>query len=518
VIRDSVPTVATVLVVDDSPTKRYVISSWLRRAGYRITEAATGAEALRMVLEPPVDLVVLDVRLPDADGFEVCEQIKADPRTSALPVIHVSAHAVNVSDVTQGLNRGADAYLAEPIDPDELLATVRAVLRYYRARQRAERMARRLTCLVETTTEINAAPTFPALIQAASVGATKIFQAGASVAAAPPEGDPIACEVREPGIEPMIRPARAERFAEDPLNGGVGTQIWRDRAHWTDSDVWRVVSRTKDGRTPVHVAVEADGFTEDDAPLLNQLGQAIALAVEAMRSYDEERRIALTLQRSLLPRGLPTVVGYDIAVRYSPAMEQAEIGGDFYEALTFDGQLVAAIGDVAGHSLHAATVMAELRHALRAFIAEGHGPGMILDRLNNLLMRFLPEEIATMCVLRLDPGTGRVTLANAGHPAPLLVRDGEVSTVEDRVSLLGVPVSHADECEFTIAPGETLVFVTDGLIERRGHSYDEGAVTLCEAVRSVEDDLESFCDRLLNDLDGLRRDDDVALLVLRRKA
>ncbi len=508
----------TILVVDDSPTKRYVICSWLRRAGYEIAEAATGADALRMVREPSIDLVVLDVRLPDADGFEVCERIKGDPLTSALPVIHVSAHAVNVADLAQGLNRGADAYLAEPIDPDELVATVQAVLRYYRARRRAERMAARLARLVEATTSINTATSLATLLEAAATGAARIFDNAAAVGAAPPDLPPIAAEAAGPQHAPVMRVAEPDRFDTDPLDGAIGVELWREGpAEWSGGDdIWRVVARTKTGRAPVHVAVRAEGFQDDDAPLLRQLGQAVALAVEGMRSYDEERRIALTLQRSLLPSQLPVIPHTDLAVRYLPASEHAEVGGDFYEAIEFDGQLVAAIGDVAGHSLHAATVMAEVRHALRAFIAEGHGPGSILERLNNLLMRFLPDEIATMCLLRLDPSTGTVTLANAGHPPPLLVRDGAVHVIEERVALLGVPVPHDGETTFTLEVGDTLVFVTDGLIERRGHSFDEGMAALDKAVATVEPSLEDFCDRLLSELDGHSRDDDVALLVLRR--
>jgi CheY-like chemotaxis protein len=508
----------TVLVVDDSPTKRYVISSWLRRAGYQIVEAASGADALRMVRDPDVDLVVLDVRLPDADGFEVCEQIKSDPLTSVLPVIHVSAHAVNVSDVTQGLNRGADAYLAEPIDPDELVATVQAVLRYYRARRRAERMARRLAELVETTTRINGATSLPRLLEAAAAGAARIFDTAAAVGATPPDLPPIAAEASSPDTPPTMRVADPDRFAIDPLAGAIGVELWREGpAPWSgDADIQRVVARTKAGRAPVHLAVRADTFQDDDKPLLRQLGQAGALAVEGMRSYDEERRIALTLQRSLLPSQLPTIPGTTLAVRYLPASEQAEVGGDFYEALEYDGHLVAAIGDVGGHSLHAATVMAEVRHALRAFIAEGHGPSSILERLNNLMMLFLPDEIATMCLLRLDPATGRVEMANAGHPSPLRVRDGVVRPVDERVALLGVPVPHAGETTFTLEPGDTLVLVTDGLIERRGHSFDEGMAELCTAAATVGTELEPFCDQLLSELDGRSRDDDVALLVLRR--
>ena len=98
------------------------------------------------------------MRLPDLSGFEVCERIKADH--PAMPVIHVSAHAVDVVDRAQGLTRGADAYLAEPIEPEELVATAKAVLRYYQARQRAELLAERLAALADTTVAMHSAPNF----------------------------------------------------------------------------------------------------------------------------------------------------------------------------------------------------------------------------------------------------------------------------------------------------------------------------------------------------------------------
>jgi CheY-like chemotaxis protein len=115
---------ATILVVDDSATKRYLLVSWLTRAGFAVLEAETGGAALQLLGDTEgIDLVVLDVKLPDMSGFDVCERIKTDPQYGTLPVIHVSAHAVDVVDRAQGLNRGADAYLVEPIEPDELLGT-----------------------------------------------------------------------------------------------------------------------------------------------------------------------------------------------------------------------------------------------------------------------------------------------------------------------------------------------------------------------------------------------------------
>ncbi|GAA2600158.1 hypothetical protein GCM10010399_33650 [Dactylosporangium fulvum] len=506
---------ADILVVDDSPSKRYVITSWLRRDGHRVTEAATGAEALELLARHPAEL---DVRLPDIDGFEVAERIKADPRTSAVPVIHVSATAVHVVDRTQGLSRGADAYLAEPIDPDELLATVQAMLRYYRARRRAERLAGRLTRLVETTAAINAATTLAGLLHVGASGAASVFEGPATVAAASDATGALAVQVDGVGGLPAIRPAHPVQFAEDPLEGLVGTVLFhQDGGPWWDAPVWRVVARAKAGREPLHIAVPAAGFDEDDSDLLRQLGQAMALAVEALRSYDEERRTALALQQNMLPASLPAFDGYEIAVRYQPASEHASVGGDFYEVVAVEGYLVAAIGDVAGHSLRAATIMAEVRHALRAYLVEGHAPGRTMERLNRMMLRFLPEEIATMCLLRIDPATGETRLANAGHPPPVRVLDGRVAVEEGRVALLGVALPHEAEVAFTLAPGEALVLVTDGLIEARGHTFNEGLERLCAAAAGVgAGDLEEFCDGLLATLSADSRDDDVALLVIRR--
>jgi DNA-binding response OmpR family regulator len=119
-----------VLVVDDSDPKRYVATRWLRRAGFAVVEARTGHEALQ--LAPRCDLVVLDVRLPDVSGFEVCRRLRIDPATAQVPVLHLSAHATTAHERASGLDGGADGYLTQPVDEEELIATVRALLRIRR--------------------------------------------------------------------------------------------------------------------------------------------------------------------------------------------------------------------------------------------------------------------------------------------------------------------------------------------------------------------------------------------------
>jgi serine phosphatase RsbU (regulator of sigma subunit) len=177
---------------------------------------------------------------------------------------------------------------------------------------------------------------------------------------------------------------------------------------------------------------------------------------------------------------------------------------------------VVAIGDVVGHSLHAATVMAELRHALRAYVSEGHRPAAVLAELNQLMLKLLPDEIATVCLLLVDPVTGRVCAASAGHLPPLLVVDGKAAPVQLTGALLGVEIDRPGDVMFDLPPGGVLVLLTDGLVERSDRSFEVGLAQVVDAAAHIEPDLELFCDRLLVELDAARSEDDIALVVLRR--
>jgi CheY-like chemotaxis protein len=496
---------ATVLVVDDSATKRYLLVSWLTRAGFTVRQAETGGEALRVLPGSGVDLVVLDVKLPDMNGFDVCEKIKTDPAYGGPPVIHVSAHAVDVGDRAHGLNRGADAYLVEPIEPDELIATCQAVLRYYSARRRAEFLAARLVRLAEATLAINLASTLPELLEAAAAGAYDIFGGPVVVLAETADGDSLAAV----GSPPVLRRwSLAERNA---AFGSLGGTDWP-----AGERVAVAATRLRIDRPSVYVAVRSSSQTPG-FPVLRQLSQAVAAAVEAQRSYDEEHRIAITLQRSLLQSRLPSVPGVDTAVRYMPAGSQTEVGGDFYEVAMLDGRLLVAIGDVAGHSLHAATVMAEVRHAVRAYAVEGHPPGTVLALVNRFMRRVLPADSATVCLCTLDPLTGEVRMAGAGHLPPLLHTAEGVSFLQPGGVLLGIDAPRPADLQFVLPPGGTLVLYTDGLVERRDEDIDVGLAALRRVAAEVDPDLEDFCDRLLLRLGAAgQADDDVAVVAVRR--
>ncbi|MDT7800374.1 MAG: hypothetical protein QOI78_3807 [Actinomycetota bacterium] len=506
---------AGILVVDDQEASRYLTSSWLRRNGYRVTEARTGREALTAVAEEELDLVLLDVNLPDMSGFEVCERVKGDPRTAAMPVIHISATAIEVEDRTTGLDRGADGYLVEPVDPGELVATVEAALRYYRARTHAERLALRLGRLTRATLAMNSARTFDDVLVAAAAGAATIFEGPASAVSASHRDLVRSATTGGPDEPPVVRadtPRTLEQVTKTAGDGAPASSVFPA----PDGLSTVTLAYPNPSRLPVAITVASRAIrSEDDRNLLLQLGQATALACEAMRSFSEEHQLALTLQQSLLPRELPARPELEMAARYAPASDNAEIGGDFYEVSDLGGRLLIAVGDVVGHSIEAATVMGEVRHALRAYAVEGHGPVEILHRLDAVLRRYHPRSLTTLCLVAIDPASGAVEIANAGHIPPLLADATGARYVEIAGPLLGIGLPRPPATALTVEPGTLVLLVTDGLIERRGIVIDDGMESLRTAV--VHDaDLETLCDELLERF-GEAAEDDIALLAFRRR-
>jgi signal transduction histidine kinase len=143
---------ASILYVDDDDANRLAFSMVLQSAGFQTREAATGGDALRLAAEGP-DLIILDVNLPDIDGFEVCRRIKAHPATSSIPVLHMSAVYVRSEDKTHGLEGGADGYLTKPVEPSEVVATVHALLRIHRAEEAAKAAARHWQATFDAITD-----------------------------------------------------------------------------------------------------------------------------------------------------------------------------------------------------------------------------------------------------------------------------------------------------------------------------------------------------------------------------
>jgi serine phosphatase RsbU (regulator of sigma subunit) len=208
---------------------------------------------------------------------------------------------------------------------------------------------------------------------------------------------------------------------------------------------------------------------------------------EIARALAEQREINGRLQQVIMPAGDPVidVNGMRVAVRCLGADHALHVGGDWYLTMPLpDGDLLLAVGDAVGHGLNAATAMVQLRHAMTAFAAEGHSPRGILAALNALLCQQDAETIATAVVARYRPRTGELTWARAGHP-PILLADtrGVQPLGQPAGVVLGVfPQAEYRHAHKRLRSGDLVLMYTDGFVERRGGTIDDGVSAISERV------------------------------------
>lgn len=260
-------------------------------------------------------------------------------------------------------------------------------------------------------------------------------------------------------------------------------------------------------------------FTGDDESILEQLAHMASVAIENARLYQHERGIALELQSNLLPEELPEIPGVVARYRYD-AGGAGEVGGDWFEVIPLSGGRVGvAIGDVVGRGLPAAKMMAHLRPAMRAYALGGEPPALVAEHMAHFVRTLDRDQMSTCVYAVLDPLTGELRCANAGHPPPLVLRaDGPADFLAGKPGLpLGVGADYEyPEVRATLAPGSTLLLYTDGLVEKRGEPLDAGLERLREVAASAAvEPLDDLCKRVLDGLVQEAPGDDVALLAVR---
>ncbi|NDZ72245.1 SpoIIE family protein phosphatase [Streptomyces sp. SID10362] len=275
-------------------------------------------------------------------------------------------------------------------------------------------------------------------------------------------------------------------------------------------------------------SVKPEPFDEDELALGEELVARAAVSIDNARRYTREHSMAVTLQRSLLPRRLPDQNALDVAYRYLPA--QAGVGGDWFDVLPLSGSRVAlVVGDVVGHGLHAAATMGRLRTAVHNFTALDLPPDELLGLLDELVGRIDQDEAAddstapvtgATCLYAIyDPVAGSCVMARAGHPPPALIRpDGTVEFPEvpagPPLGLGGLPF---ETTELRLAEGSRLVLYTDGLVEDRMHDIDVGLEQLRRALETAGETPEETCRTVLDARLPDRPGDDIALLVARTR-
>jgi serine phosphatase RsbU (regulator of sigma subunit) len=251
---------------------------------------------------------------------------------------------------------------------------------------------------------------------------------------------------------------------------------------------------------------------------------AEGLAKDNERLYRQQRTIAGTLQHALLPQ-MPVIAGVEIGARYSAGVADLEVGGDWYDVITTDqGRVVFFVGDVSGRGLHAATTMASLRYAVRAYTAQGDDIQTVLIKLGLLLDFESDRQFATVLAGEIDLAAHRVTVASAGHFMPLLLSGGSGLSGGNATYVVG-PVAppigvsqltNVPTVTFDVPRGATLLAFTDGLIERRDDaSIDTGLDRLRRAAIAHRGGLEDLMDALMSELVGDNASDDTVLLGVR---
>ena len=260
-------------------------------------------------------------------------------------------------------------------------------------------------------------------------------------------------------------------------------------------------------------------FGPSDVIFGEDLARRAAVAIDNAELHSQVRDVALRLQRAVLPEVLPAVPGWETAVRYLPA-GRTGAGGDFYDVVALtDGRLAFFVGDVMGRGVEAASVMAQMRSALRTLVAIDPDPAAVMHGLDLVFEQLHFEQLVTVVYGLADPGEGEVRVINAGHPCPVLIApvDSPDEVTAARTLILGVGGGERSVVSRRFAVGDTLLLFTDGLVERRGEDLGQGVARLIAQADVLRGpDLCAQLESLVESVRDPASDDDIAALAIRR--
>jgi serine phosphatase RsbU (regulator of sigma subunit)/type II secretory pathway pseudopilin PulG len=327
-------------------------------------------------------------------------------------------------------------------------------------------------------------------------------------------------------VDPASLPLTGTTFQTSvPFGDKVLTLVTRPRRH---------LGSALNQRMPGYVLVAgllltgAAAFVSRQALTARNRAEADTRTITALYEkvdalYGEQRDLAIGLQRALLPRVIPDIPSLQVAAEYAAGVKGIDIGGDWYSVIGIGKDDFAfVVGDVSGHGVDAVAEMARARFTLRAYLVDGNPPEVALEKCSSQFDIATDGHLVTVIAGIGNMRTGTITMANAGHPRPLLLNEDRTTEfVETALGPpLGVGATTYQATTFTLPWNSTLVCYTDGLIERRGEDIDVGLDRLAGAVETFEPPASESLEVLVSGLLGAMRDeetaDDIAILALRR--
>lgn len=486
-----------ILIVDDEPRNLRILEGILAPLAYDLRMANDGNDALAQVEVDPPDLILLDVMMPGLTGFEVCRRLKENVLTQFIPIVMVTALGEREMRV-MGLEAGADDFICKPLDPYELRARVRSLLRIKALHdelqqkleelQRLDRMRKTLTemifydlknpnaCMIghlhqigtylQRALEIRAvvillrSPRDLAFWATAQVGVSDEVLGVAKIA-----GDSPVCDLMERyGAIDSTRPEIPDEDRET---------LERIRATLL---------------VPVRLGEELHGviclgkklsesiYSHEDHAFLNAVADQVAISLHHIRLQEHEREVetAGEIQQRLLPKIMPQISGFELVGAWLPARV---IGGDYYDAFTLSEKRIGlCIGDVSGKGVPAALLMANVQAIVKAIITDSVPPRVLCEQVNRVIYRNISSDKFVSFFYGLLNLVDRTLIyTNAGHNFPLLVRqDGSHQWLEGGGTVLGVFENTTyEQREVSLVSGDRLVLFTDGVTEIRNASSEE---------------------------------------------
>ena len=344
-----------------------------------------------------------------------------------------------------------------------------------------------------------------------------------------------------PGEEGSDRKAYIQGIAEDRAAVSITRFTIEDQIAERDKVVTRYTQRSirRDeflGVTPtgkemfstgidIH-RIAGDKIAEEwsESNSVNIVVPALELEIRNRERIEQELRVARRIQQASLPKKVPELGGWEISPKYRPARE---VGGDFYDFhLLPEGRLGLVVGDATGKGVPAALVMSTTCGMLRFAAQSYSSPGEMLQRVNEVLFPNIPPNMFVTCFYSiLEPDSGRLVFANAGHPLPFMHRGGDAEELRARGMPLGLmPGMDYEEKEIVLEAGEAALLYSDGLVEShdsKGEMF--GSLRLQALIAEHGDEEASLGDYLLERLYSFtgevwEQEDDITLLTLRRSA